>query len=43
MIDFTGYEVETVITGWQIVQIGFISLLYLCGMQKFFTLDTLDS
>jgi hypothetical protein len=40
MIDYTGYEVETVITFWQIVQIGFVSLLYLAGCQKVFTLDS---
>jgi hypothetical protein len=28
------------ITCWQIAQIGFISLLYLCAGQKFFTLDS---
>lgn len=31
---------EAVITGWQIVQIGFISLLYLATCQKVFTLDS---
>jgi hypothetical protein len=40
MIDYTGYEVETVITFWQVVQIGFISVLYACIGQKFFTLDS---
>ena len=29
-----------ILTGWQIVQIGFISLLYLCAGQRFFRLDS---
>ena len=29
-----------IMTGWQVVQIGFISLLYLCAGQRFFRLDT---
>lgn len=40
MIGYTTYEVATVITYWQIVQIGFISLFYLCACQKIFTLDS---
>ena len=31
---------SAILNGWQIVQIGFISLLYLCGAQRFFRLDT---
>ena len=28
-----------ILTGWQVVQIGFISLLYLACGQRFFRLD----
>ncbi len=34
---------EAVITGWQIVQIAFISLLYIGIAQRFFTLEPTDS
>ncbi len=40
MIDYATYDVATVITGWQIVQIGFLGLFYLCACQKYFTLDS---
>ena len=29
-----------IITGWQVVQIGFITLLYICCGQRFFRLDS---
>jgi hypothetical protein len=31
---------QGILTGWQVLQIGFISLLYLCAGQRFFRLDT---
>ncbi len=31
---------SAILTGWQVVQIGFISLLYLCVGQRFFRLDS---
>ncbi len=31
---------SAILTGWQIIQIGFISLLYIGIGQKFFTLDS---
>jgi hypothetical protein len=30
---------SAILTGWQVVQIGFFSLLYLAGAQRFFRLD----
>lgn len=40
MIGYSAYEITTVITFWQIAQIAFISLFYLCTCQKVFTLDS---